>query len=110
MLVQITIQILEYSLLVWLGSLYAPLLPFFGVAANIAQFYVKKLLALYLYTPPKERYSASRTNVIVYCLMLGAPLLHLDTALLHSDIIVTANQSFNAQYISMTGFSWISVT
>ena len=70
-LVQITIQILEYSLLVWLGSLYAPLLPFFGVAANIAQFYVKKLLALYLYTPPKERYSASRTNVIVYCLMLG---------------------------------------
>ncbi len=71
LLVQITIQILDYSLLVWLGSMYAPLLPFFGVAANVAQFYVKKLLALYLYTPPKERYSASRTNVIVYCLMLG---------------------------------------
>ena len=71
MLVQITIQVLDYSLLVWIGSMYAPLLPFFGVAANVAQFYVKKLLALYLYTPPKERYSASRTNVIVYCLMLG---------------------------------------
>ena len=69
---QVAIQILDYSLLVWLGSMYAPLLPFFGVAANIAQFYVKMLLALYLYTPPKERYSASRTNVIVYCLMLGA--------------------------------------
>ena len=68
---QITIQVLDYSLLVWIGSMYAPLLPFFGVAANVAQFYVKKLLALYLYTPPKERYSASRTNVIVYCLMLG---------------------------------------
>ncbi|CAL5219565.1 g1422 [Coccomyxa viridis] len=67
----ITIQVLDYSLLVWIGSMYAPLLPFFGVAANVAQFYVKKLLALYLYTPPKERYSASRTNVIVYCLMLG---------------------------------------
>lgn len=109
-LTQVVIQIIDGSLLVWLGSMYAPLLPFFGLAANIVQFYTKNLLSLYLYTPPKERYSASRTNVIVYCLMLGAPLLHLDTALLHSDIIVTANQSFNAQYISMTGFSWISVT
>ncbi len=74
MLVQIVIQILDGSLLVWLGSMYAPLLPFFGLAAQIIQFHVKKLLALYVYTPPKERYSASRTNVIVYCLMLGEPV------------------------------------
>jgi hypothetical protein len=52
--------------------MYAPLLPFIGLASNIITFYVKKLLALYLYTPPKERYSASRTNVLVYTLMLGA--------------------------------------
>ena len=71
MTAQVVIQIIDCSLLVWLGSMYAPLLPFFGLLANVVQFYVKKLLSLYLYTPPKERYSASRTNVIVYCLMLG---------------------------------------
>ena len=71
------IQILDCSLLVWLGTLYAPMLPFFGLAANIVQFYVKKLLLLYLYTPPKERHSASRTNVIIYCLMLGMSLSKL---------------------------------
>ena len=57
-------------LLVWIGSMYAPLLPFFGVAANVAQFYVKKLLALYLYTPPKERYSASQDEC--HCVLLDA--------------------------------------
>ena len=65
------IQIIDNEVLVWLGSMYAPLLPVFGLASNFVSFYTKKLLALYLYTPPKERYSSSRTNVLVYTLMLG---------------------------------------
>lgn len=66
------IAIIDNQALVWLGSLYAPLLPLFGAASDIATFYTKKLLSLHLYTPPNERFSASRTNVVVYSLMLGA--------------------------------------
>ncbi|EIE24638.1 hypothetical protein COCSUDRAFT_46890 [Coccomyxa subellipsoidea C-169] len=67
----VVIQIIDTEVLVWLGSMYAPLLPFFGLVSNIVLFNTKKFLSLYLYTPPKERYSASRTNVLVYTLMLG---------------------------------------
>ena len=84
MLAQVVIQMIDCSLLVWLGSMYAPLLPFFGLFANVVQFYIKKLLSLYLYTPPKERYSASRTNVIVHCLMLG-----VYTSSIHLSYIAT---------------------
>jgi hypothetical protein len=70
----VIIQVLDNQVLIWLGSLYAPLLPLFGLAFNVLTFYTKKFLSLYLYTPPKERYSASRTNVLVYSLMLGAIL------------------------------------
>lgn len=68
---QVVIAVLDTQILVWLGSMYAPLLPFFGLTSNFVTFYTKKFLCLYLYTPPKERYSASRTNVLVYTLMLG---------------------------------------
>jgi len=64
-------QILDNQVLVWLGSVYAPLLPIFGLLSNVTTFYTKKFLSLHLYTPPKERYSASRTNVIIYSCLLG---------------------------------------
>jgi hypothetical protein len=70
-MLQVVIQIIDTEVLVWLGSMYAPLLPLFGLISNIVLFYTKKFLSLYLYTAPKERYSASRTNVVVYTLMLG---------------------------------------
>ena len=62
-------------MLVWLGALYAPALPLFGLATNLLTFQVQRGLALTLYTPPKEHYSASRTNVVIYTLLLGAPPL-----------------------------------
>ena len=69
---QLVIGIMDNQVLVWLGALYAPALPLFGLAANLLTFHVKRTLALYLNTPPKEHYSASRTNVIFYTLLLGA--------------------------------------
>lgn len=68
---QAVIQVIEFEALVWLGSMYAPLLPILGVAANVVTFYTKKLLALFLYAPPVTRYSASRTSNMAYGLMLG---------------------------------------
>ena len=61
----------ENQALVWLGTLYSPLLPVFGLLANMVQFYTKLLLALVAYEPPSERYSVSRTSVMAYTLMLG---------------------------------------
>lgn len=61
---------IENQALVWLGSMYAPLLPVFGLAANIFSFYFKLLLAVWLHSPPKTRYSASRTSNLAYGLML----------------------------------------
>ena len=64
------IQVIENQALVWLGSMYAPLLPVFGLAANIFSFYFKLVLAVWLHSPPKTRYSASRTSNLAYGLML----------------------------------------
>ena len=64
------IQVIENQALVWLGSMYAPLLPVFGLAANIISFYCKLMLAVWLHSPPKTRYSASRTSNLAYGLML----------------------------------------
>ncbi|CAL8467662.1 g7200 [Coccomyxa elongata] len=66
----VVIAIIDTEIFVWLGSMYAPLLPFFGLLSNVVTFNTKRFLSLYLYTPPQERYSASRTNVVVYTLML----------------------------------------
>lgn len=63
---------IENQALVWLGSMYAPLLPVFGLAANIVTFYFKFFLAVWLHSPPKTRYSASRTSNLAYGLMLCA--------------------------------------
>jgi len=68
--VQVVIQVIENQALVWLGSMYAPLLPAFGLAANIITFYIKLFLAVWLHSPPKTRYSASRTSNLAYGLML----------------------------------------
>ncbi|DBA94620.1 hypothetical protein WJX77_009861 [Trebouxia sp. C0004] len=66
----VVIQVIENQALVWLGSMYAPLLPAFGLAANIITFYFKFFLAVWLHSPPKTRYSASRTSNLAYGLML----------------------------------------
>ena len=68
--------VVENQALVWLGTLYSPLLPVFGLLANVVQFYTKLLLALVAYEPPSERYSVSRTSVMAYTLMLGARPRH----------------------------------
>ena len=104
---QVVIQILDCSLLVWLGTLYAPMLPFFGLAANIVQFYVKKLLLLYLYTPPKERHSASRTNVIIYCLMLGVSLLKPRHRWLRAHGIYTPGAQLLGRAFSLPGWQFV---
>jgi TMC domain len=67
---QVIIQIIENQALVWLGSSMAPLLPLFGVAANVVTFYSKRFLALWCYKPPEKQYSASRTSNMAYNLML----------------------------------------
>ncbi|KAK9816511.1 hypothetical protein WJX72_001335 [[Myrmecia] bisecta] len=68
----VCIQIIENQAIVWLGTMFAPLLPLFGLVANICTFYFKKLSALWLYSPPSKRYSASRTSIVAYALMLLA--------------------------------------
>ena len=50
--------------------MYAPLLPVFGLIANVIAFYFKLLLAVWLHSPPTTRYSASRTSNLAYGLML----------------------------------------
>lgn len=73
---QAIVTVVENQALVWLGTLYSPLLPVFGLLANVVQFYTKLLLALVAYEPPSERYSVSRTSVMAYTLMLGARPRH----------------------------------
>lgn len=64
--------VVENQALVWLGAMYSPLMPIFGLVSNVIMFYTKLLLALVAYEPPHERYSVSRTSVMAYTLMLGA--------------------------------------
>ena len=71
---QVVIQVIENQALVWLGAMYAPLLPVFGLVANIIAFYFKLVLAVWLHSPPTTRYSASRTSNLAYGLMLRKPL------------------------------------
>jgi len=85
--VQVVIQVIENQALVWLGSMYAPLLPAFGLAANVITFYFKLFLAVWLHSPPKTRYSASRTSNLAYGLMLCA--LTNPKASQHVSLLVT---------------------
>ena len=64
------IQTIENNALVWLGSMFAPLLPALGLMANCVTFYTMWFLAVWLYDPPTTRYSASRTSNMAYGLML----------------------------------------
>ena len=64
---------IENQALVWLGAMYAPLLPAFGLIANVIAFYFKLMLAVWLHSPPITRYSASRTSNLAYGLMLRKP-------------------------------------
>lgn len=66
---------IENQALVWLGAMYAPLLPVFGLIANVIAFYFKLLLAVWVHSPPITRYSASRTSNLAYGLMLCKPSL-----------------------------------
>lgn len=75
LVLQVVIQVIENQALVWLGSMYAPLLPAFGLVANIIAFYFKLLLAVWLHSPPTTRYSASRTSNLAYGLMLCKPYI-----------------------------------
>ena len=67
---QVVIQTIENNALVWLGSMFAPLLPALGLMANCVTFYTMWSLAVWLYDPPTTRYSASRTSNMAYGLML----------------------------------------
>ena len=58
----------------WLGSIVAPLLPLFGIASNVANFYVKTWLALRIYEPPMTTCSASRNSNLQYTLTLATLL------------------------------------
>ena len=69
---QAIVTVVENQALVWLGAMYSPLMPIFGLVSNVIMFYTKLLLALVAYEPPHERYSVSRTSVMAYTLMLGA--------------------------------------
>lgn len=69
---QAIVTVVENQALVWLGALYSPLLPLFGMVCNVVMFYTKLLLALVAYEAPHERYSVSRTSIMAYSLMLGA--------------------------------------
>ena len=73
LVLQVVIQVIENQALIWLGAMYAPLLPAFGLIANIIAFYFKLLLAVWLHSPPTTRYSASRTSNLAYGLMLCKP-------------------------------------
>ncbi|KAK9825842.1 hypothetical protein WJX81_002239 [Elliptochloris bilobata] len=68
------VTVVENQTLVWLGALYSPLLPVFGLLSNVIMFYTKLLLALVAYEPPHERYSVSRTSIMAYSLMLAGLL------------------------------------
>ena len=61
----------ETQALIWLGAVFAPLLPALGLLSNALHFYTMKLLATFLYQPPAKPYTASRTSNVAYSLMLG---------------------------------------
>ena len=69
---QVTVQTIETSILVLLGSLFFPLLPLLGALSNLVTFYTKILLASYVLEPPRTRTSASRTSIMAYSLVAGA--------------------------------------
>ncbi len=69
---QTIIQVIEVQALVWLGSMFAPLLPAFGCVALLLIFQTKYFLAVYLLSPPRIRFSAQRTSTLAYFLLLGA--------------------------------------
>lgn len=55
---QVVLTVIENQVLVWLGVGMSPLLPALGAAANILHFYKQKLLAMYVFVPPKKAYWA----------------------------------------------------
>jgi len=69
---QVVLKVVETQALIWLGAVFAPLLPALGLLSNALQFYTMKLLATFLYQPPSKPYTASRTSNVAYSLMLGA--------------------------------------
>ena len=69
---QVVLRVVETQALVWLGAVFAPLLPALGLLSNALHFYTMKLLATFLYQPPANPYTASRTSNVAYSLMLGA--------------------------------------
>ena len=71
MWVQCVIAVINNAALVWLGSVFSPLLPVFGAMCNVITFYTKRTLAMWLYEPPTTNFSASRTSIMGYSLMLG---------------------------------------
>lgn len=66
------LQVIETQALVWIGSVFGPLMPVLGLLSNVLQFWAQKLLSMYVFTPPAKAYSASRTSNVAYGLMLGA--------------------------------------
>ena len=73
-LAQVVLKVVETQALVWLGAVFAPLLPALGLLSNALHFYTMKLLATFLYQPPARAYTASRTSNVAYSLMLGEQL------------------------------------
>lgn len=75
---QAVVQVIMTQALVWIGCVFAPLMPALGIMSNVLQFWTQSMLAMHLFTPPSKAYSASRTSNVAYGLMLGAitqPLL-----------------------------------
>ncbi|KAK9826687.1 hypothetical protein WJX74_010146 [Apatococcus lobatus] len=72
---QTIIQVIEVQALVWLGSMFAPLLPAVGCLALLLIFQTKYFLAIFLLSPPRVRFSAQRTSTLAYFLLLGALVL-----------------------------------
>ena len=68
---QTIIQVIEVQALVWLGSMFAPLLPAVGCLGLLLIFQTKYFLAIFLLSPPRVRFSAQRTSTLAYFLLLG---------------------------------------
>lgn len=66
---------IETQALVWIGSVFGPLMPALGLLSNVLQFWTQTLLSKYVFAPPAKAYSASRTSNVAYGLMLGTPLM-----------------------------------
>lgn len=89
-MLQTIIQVIEVQALVWLGSMFAPLLPAVGCLALLLIFQTKYFLAMFLLSPPRVRFSAQRTSTLAYFLLLGERLsmanVKLDALLLPESI------------------------